>query len=114
MPNFNLRENDLVTRLDKWLYFIKHLEDFQTIPTIFTEELVFEEAFEKAELARFDNIQWESYESSLKEYRDIKGYIDTAFHDGKAEVAKKLKDKGMDIDFIVETTGLTKQEIDKL
>jgi len=30
MPNFNLKEENLGTRLEKWLYFIKHLEDFQT------------------------------------------------------------------------------------
>ncbi len=35
MPNFNLLEQDLKTRLDKWLFFIKHLEDFQSIPLIF-------------------------------------------------------------------------------
>ncbi|WP_407653815.1 PD-(D/E)XK nuclease family transposase [Arcicella gelida] len=34
MPNFKQTETDLQIRLDKWLYFIKHLEDFQTIPTI--------------------------------------------------------------------------------
>lgn len=35
MPHFKKKENELLTRLDKWLYFIKHLEDFQTIPEIF-------------------------------------------------------------------------------
>jgi len=40
MPNFNLLEQDLKTRLDKWLFFIKHLEDFQSIPLIFKNEVV--------------------------------------------------------------------------
>jgi len=39
-------------RLDKWLYFIKHLEDFQSIPEIFKDE-VFIQAFEKAEIAKY-------------------------------------------------------------
>ena len=52
MPNFRLAETELKTRLDKWLYFIKNLEDFQTIPAIFIDE-VFTQAFEKAELARY-------------------------------------------------------------
>ncbi len=51
MPNFKTVETDLKTRLDKWLYFIKYLEDFQTIPIIFKDN-VFTKAFEKAELAK--------------------------------------------------------------
>jgi predicted transposase/invertase (TIGR01784 family) len=113
MPNFRQTENELKTRLDKWLYFIKHLEDFETIPTIIADE-VFKQAFEKAELAKFGQTELANYENSLKIYRDLKGVIDTAYFDGKAEVARKLKEKGMDIDFIIETTGLTKNEIEKL
>jgi predicted transposase/invertase (TIGR01784 family) len=113
MPNFKHTENELKTRLDKWLYFIKHLEDFETIPTIIADE-VFKQAFEKAELAKFGQTELENYENSLKIYRDLKGVIDTAYFDGKAEVARKHKEKGMDINFIIETTGLTKNEIEKL
>ena len=43
------------------VYFIKHLEDFQSIPEIFKEESIFSQAFEKAELAKFNLIEWESY-----------------------------------------------------
>jgi predicted transposase/invertase (TIGR01784 family) len=39
MPNFKLAESQLKTRLDKWLYFIKYLEDFQKIPEIFSDEV---------------------------------------------------------------------------
>jgi predicted transposase/invertase (TIGR01784 family) len=112
MPNFKQTENKLKTRLDKWLYFIKHLEDFQTIPIIIADE-VFIQAFEKAELAKFGQTELANYENSLKIYRDLKGVIDTAYFDGKAEVARKLKEKGIDTDFIIETTGLTKDEIER-
>ncbi len=117
MPNFTQTEADLKTRLDKWLYFIKHLEDFQTIPTIFKDE-VFIQAFEKAELAKFDQIDLDSYENSLKIYRDLKGVIDTAFDEGKIEgkieVAKALKESGISTDIIIKTTGLSENEINKL
>ncbi|PDS21876.1 hypothetical protein B0A78_13465, partial [Flavobacterium columnare NBRC 100251 = ATCC 23463] len=82
MPNFKKQETDLNSRLDKWLYFIKNLEDFQNIPTIFKDE-VFTQAFEKAELANFGQWELDKYESSLKVYRDLKSIIDTAFDDGK-------------------------------
>lgn len=121
MPNFKQTENELKTRLDQWLFFIKHLEDFQTIPTIFADD-IFTRAFEKAELAKYGQAELDSYENSLKIYRDLKGVIDTAFDEGKAEgklegkleVAKALKRNGVSTDIIIKTTGLTKSEINKL
>ena len=121
MPNFKHTESELKTRLDKWLYFIRHLEDFQTIPTIFKDE-VFTQAFEKAELARFDQAELDSYENSLKIYRDLKGVIDTAFDEGKLEgklernieIAKALKESEISTDIIIKTTGLSETEIKKL
>ena len=121
MPNFNRSESDLSTRLDKWLYFIKHLEDFQTIPTIFRDE-VFTQAFEKAELAKYGQADLDNYENSLKTYRDLKGVIDTAFDEGKSEgklersieVAKSAKQIGLSTADIMKLTGLSESEIDKL
>ncbi|TQM39727.1 Rpn family recombination-promoting nuclease/putative transposase [Flavobacterium branchiophilum] len=117
MPNFKLTESALISRLDKWLYFIKHLEDFQSIPTIFKDE-VFTQAFEKAELATFGQAELEHYESSLKTYRDLKGVIDTAFDEGKIEgkmeVAKSAKQMRLAIMDIMKLTGLSESEIEKL
>ncbi len=126
MPNFKLGETALQTRLDKWLYFIKHLEDFQTIPAIFQNEVVFEQAFEKAELAKLDPMQYEAYERSMKDFRDAKNTFDyaveqateKAYDGGMAEginkVAKALKDANVAIEIIVKTTGLSEAEIDRL
>jgi predicted transposase/invertase (TIGR01784 family) len=117
MPNFNLKEENLATRLDKWLYFIKHLEDFQSIPTIFSDD-VFAQAFEKAELAKFGPADLESYEMNLKIYRDYKNTIDSAFDEGKIEgkieVAKALKLSGISTNIIIQSTGLSESEINKL
>ncbi len=121
MPNFKKSETELETRIDQWLYFIKHLEDFQSIPTIFKDE-VFTKAFEKAEIAKYDAIELDKYENSLKTYRDLKGVIDTAFDEGKLEgkiegkieTAKSLKLLGISIEVISKSTGLSKEEIEKL
>ncbi|OXA70725.1 hypothetical protein B0A58_14135 [Flavobacterium branchiophilum NBRC 15030 = ATCC 35035] len=113
MPNFKLTESALISRLDKWLYFIKHLEDFQSIPTIFKDE-VFTQAFEKAELATFGQAELEHYESSLKTYRDLKGVIDTAFDEGKIEGTKSAKQMRLAIMDIMKLTGLSESEIEKL
>ncbi|MEA5140952.1 Rpn family recombination-promoting nuclease/putative transposase [Arcicella rigui] len=117
MPNFKHTESDLKTRLDKWLYFIKYLEDFQSIPTIFSDE-VFTQAFEKAELAKYGQAELDNYENSLKIYRDLKGVIETAFDEGrleaKLEVAKSAKQMGLSTADIMKLTGLSENEIDSL
>lgn len=125
MPNFKKVEAELVTRLDQWLYFIKHLEDFQQIPSIFKDE-VFIQAFEKAELAKLGQAELDSYENSLKIYRDLKGVIDTAFDNGKLEgillgklesqieIAKTLIESGVPTNIISKATGLSESEIEKL
>jgi predicted transposase/invertase (TIGR01784 family) len=121
MPRFTKKEHELETHFDKWLYFLKHLEDFENIPEILNEE-VFLKGFEIAEIANFDEKQVEEYEESLKIYRDLKGVVDTSFEEGiekgkkeeKIAIAKKALEKGTDIDLISELTGLSKEEIEKL
>lgn len=141
MPNFKKLEDNLSSRLDKWLFFIKNLEDFQSIPSIFSDE-IFAKAFEKAELAKFGQEEMDQYESSLKIYRDLYSVIDSAFIEGKTEgrmegieegrqeglqmgrqeglleskrdMAKLLKYNGAQVDLIILSTGFTKEEIDLL
>ena len=113
MPNFSKNEQELVTRLDKWLFFIKNLVDLQHIPAIFKDEIVFQEAFEKAALAKLSDAEWSFYEGSLKEYRDMKGFLDTAFDEGKLEgkleMARVLKKSGVPFDIIMISKGLSKK-----
>jgi predicted transposase/invertase (TIGR01784 family) len=133
MPNFKQEEAGLKTRLDQWLYFIKHLEDFQSIPSIFKDD-VFAQAFENAELAKFNQAELDKYENSLKSYRDLKGVIDTAFDEGKEEgkiegklegklegkreqkiaIAIGAKKMGLSISDISTLTGLSESDIHKL
>ncbi len=129
MPRFTKKENELESHFDKWLYFLKHLETFENIPDILNEE-VFLKGFEIAAIANFDQRQLAEYEESLKIYRDLKGVVDTSYEEGKEEgreegreegeknkaidMAKKLKKRGIDIQIISETSGLSIEEIKKL
>ncbi len=121
MPHFVKSETDLANRLDKWLYFIKHLEDFQSIPEVFKDE-VFIQAFEKAEIAKYSEAERHDYEQSLKVFRDNKAVyeyaVNTAFDEGKIEgkieVARKMKLKGIPSSDISDLTGLSEEEINDL
>jgi predicted transposase/invertase (TIGR01784 family) len=42
------------------------------------------------------------------------GDINYGKQEAKLEIAKKMKEKNSDIDFIIECTGLSKEEIEKL
>jgi predicted transposase/invertase (TIGR01784 family) len=125
MPHFNKVEKDIETRLDKWLYFIKNLEDFQNIPELFKDD-VFKQAFMKAEIAKYTKTEQEEYQQSLKIYRDLKNVIDTAYDEGKLEgklegrlegrleVAKSLKQAGVPLDVISNSTGMSITDLNKL
>jgi predicted transposase/invertase (TIGR01784 family) len=95
MPNFRLAEEALTTRLEQWLYFLKHLEDFQEIPRIFGGVDVFQRAFAKAELAMLGAEERGRYESSLKVYRDLKGVVETARDEGMEEGIQKGLEQGI-------------------
>ncbi|NBA78062.1 hypothetical protein GOQ04_21070, partial [Emticicia sp. ODNR4P] len=98
MPNFKKEEHQLATRLDKWLYFIKNLEDFQNIPELFKDE-VFTQAFQVAELAKMDREDWERYEYSLKVFRDNKATyeyaVETAREEGLQQGIQEGLEKGI-------------------
>lgn len=94
MPLFKKNESELVTQQDKWIYFLKNLEDFDAIPSILNEP-IFEKAFQTAELAAMNPSDREKYENDLQIYRDNYAVLETAWIEGKAEGIAEGKAKGL-------------------
>jgi len=121
MPKFNKTENELVGDFDKWLFFIKNLENFNHEPDRLKNK-IFEKAFQTAEIAQFRPDQLATYETSLKYYRDMKNVVDTSFEEGKLEgklegkieIAQNLLKLGYTTKQIVQATGLSEDDIKKL
>lgn len=121
LPKFNKQEEELETHFDKWLYVFRHLSELQGRPKKLQDK-IFQKLFEAAEIAKFSSEEREAYEESLKYYRDLKNVVDTSREEGilegidkrNAEIAKKMKDKGMSISDISEFTGLDEDEIGEL
>jgi predicted transposase/invertase (TIGR01784 family) len=125
MPLFDKQEHELETHFDKWVYFLKHLEDFDHIPAILNEP-IFQHGFEVAEIAKFTSEQYDSYIKSIAEYSEAKAALDTAFLDGEKKgiekgkieamysAAQVLKSQGIAVSVIALSTGLTEQEIEAL
>jgi predicted transposase/invertase (TIGR01784 family) len=82
------------------------------------KEQIFEKVFETAEIAKFTPEQVRSYEDSLKYYRDLKNSLDTAKDEGIVEgiekVAKEMLKAKESVDKIIQFTGLTKEQIERL
>jgi len=113
MPKFNKTVEQLESRFDKWLYVIRNLNKLERVPDKLREQ-IFEKLFEVAEIAKFTHDELMEYEESLKSYRDLQNSIDTSVEDKALEIAKKMNQKGFDVEIISEITGLTKEEIEKL
>ena len=117
MPKFSKSLDELDSRFDKWLYVLRNLNKLDRIPDKLRGK-VFEQLFETAEIAKFNAEQLNSYEDSLKYYRDLKNSLDTAFEDGIEKGIEKvaielIKEKVSD-EIISSTTGLTKTQIQYL
>jgi predicted transposase YdaD len=66
------------------LYVFRHLADLKDRPQKLQDK-VFQRLFEAAEIAQFTPNERESYEKSLKYYRDLKNVVDTSHEEGRLE-----------------------------
>ena len=129
MPKFKKTEEELETLVDKWLYALKNLPRLLERPKAL-QERIFKKFFDVAEVAALTKEDFFKYVESEQIYYDLDGAFRTANKkgytqgkkkglaegraEGHAEVARKLRVMGIAVDDIVQATGLTLEEIDKL
>lgn len=120
---------DLTTPRDKWIYALHHLWRYDEYP----EELgdgIFQKFFEQAEYARFTPGQQLAYERSEKVYNDTYNEIEggrilgreEGLEEGrkagaantKKEIAKRMKDQGLDNSTIVKWLEITEDELSEI
>ena len=99
------------------MYVIRNLKRLDNIPDRLRER-IFEKIFAAAEIAKLTPAEYKDYIDSLNSYRDLKNSLDYSKEESKAEekleIAKKLLNLGIQIETIILSTGLTKEEIEKL
>ena len=137
MPKFNKKEEELNGMFEKWLFVLRNLSRLLERPKAL-QERIFTKLFEAAEVAKFTKAEYDSYEESLKVYRDWINTIETAKIKSKEEgreeglkegekigiekgekkkameMAQNLKTKGVAINIIAECSGLSEEEINSL
>ena len=128
LPKFTKTIEQLVSHQDKWLYLLRHLPDLDEQPRPF-QDAVFLQLFEIAEISNFSPDEQDSYQSSLKYYRDLNNVIDTSRQEGLEEGIEQGIEQGrqaekkaiarsllgqLPIETISQTTGLTVAEVEQL
>ena len=118
LPKFTLTMDELQTNTDKWIYFIKHAPELESVPQALEAE-PFDLAFHLAELAQLNEVDRYYYEGSLKEYRDRYAGEQTAREEGREigqsertlEIAQALIAQQIPLETILRVTGLTAAEL---
>jgi len=77
LPRFTKIEGQLEVHLDCWLYFLKHTEKLDTMPTVFQDKII-ERDFTIAELHALSEEDRQRYQDELKHYRDAFNMLRTA------------------------------------
>ena len=107
----------LRTNLDDWMQFIGNISE-EGVKIAMSRNENIREAKEELEYLNGDEEERRLAELREKAIRDEVTNINHAKKEGSKErsieIAKKLKQKNMDIEEIIEITGLTKMEIEKI
>jgi len=80
--------------LDKWLFVLKHLSELSERPNPLQED-IFNQLFDVAEIANFSAMEQDSYQNSLKYYRDLNNVVDTSRQEGLEEGRKQGIQEGL-------------------
>jgi len=125
---------DVHSTLERWITFINKAHEYtkDNLPTELANDENIKNAMEQLEVMYFNDVEKEHYESQEKKYLDKLSYekqeklrqeqeqqnLEKAEQKGKLEsrmeIGKSLKSKNIPIEIIIETTGLTKDQIDNL
>lgn len=93
LPKFNKSLDQLDSHFDKWMFLLRHLAELTDRPQPL-QEGIFPELFAAAEIANFSPTEQETYQNSLKYYRDMNNVVDTARQEG---IQKGIQ-KGIDLE----------------
>jgi predicted transposase/invertase (TIGR01784 family) len=121
LPKFKKPLEQLETRLDCWIYCIKHLGDLKEQPARLHDE-IFDELFKTAKINKLKEKEMGEYRKSVTEYADVRICMrdtkELGIEEGMLaktkEFAKKCLKMGFSVDIISELTGLTPKQINQM
>ncbi|MEM7494897.1 MAG: Rpn family recombination-promoting nuclease/putative transposase [Myxococcota bacterium] len=121
----NSFDHETRNNLDEWVYFLKN----EKLPENYRARGL-KEAAEKLDVLKLSAQERRDYERYLESLRDRGSFYDSTYGDGRREgreeglvegerrkalaIARSMRALGVDIDVIVQATGLTRPEIEGL
>ncbi len=112
LPKFHKNLDELKNILDKWIYLLKHAEQFIEVPTVF-EEAELKEALHVLNRSNWSKKELEAYDKDIRlETAEERG-IEKGREAAKLELAGALLDI-LDIEIIAQKTGLNIDAIQNL
>ena len=130
LPKFDKSEEQLDGIIDKWVYFIKNAGNLTMIPRSAESISGLNEAYKQAAMFSWNREELEVYEyrrmeetseryKMQDEYEKgiekgiVKG-IEKGIEKGKIEVARNLLAAGVGLEVIMQATGLSREEIERV
>ncbi len=121
LPKFNLKEEELTTLSEKWIYFIKNAENLDIIPDN-TQDAGLKSAYQEANQHNWTKEEMDAYDYAFMREEDLRLQKEFAINKAKVEgekistekFAKIMKKAGEPTEKIQTYTGLTPEEIEKL
>lgn len=125
LPKFAQQKGVPSSQLEKWLCVFNELPAYDRPPD-YLDGQVFDQLFQEAEIARYNELERMTYEESLKIDRDNNNILSYARMEGHEEgmkegerqanekTARKMKEKGFSAEVIAAMTGLERDVIEKL
>ena len=118
LNKFNLKEHELHTLTEKWIYFIKNADDLEVIPDN-VDDIGLKTAYIEASIHTWKPKELEAYDYAAMREQDERGKIEYAQRIGKAEgkeegkeeerqtrIAKALKQQKLSIEDIADLFGV--------
>jgi len=132
LEKFNKKPKELTTIVEKWTYFLKNASETSDdeLPSIIGSDCILEKAYDalseynysKEEMLYYDQLErnedvYKTLLSDSLQKGKIEGIAEgeaTGIVKGKIEVAKTMKNAGMNKEVIQQLTRLSKDELDKI
>ncbi len=113
LPKFIKPLPELTEITDKWIYFFKEAENLDVIPENIDDEGL-KAAYQDANKYSWTKEELEAYDYAAMREQDERGKIEFAKKKGKKAVAKKMKELGIEIKLVSQSSDLSEEEINDL
>lgn len=132
LPKFDKTKEKLSSIEEKWCYFFKHASETteEDLQSIIGNDKMMEKAYaalnqhywskeelmsyERAKQARMDHKAILQYKLDEGEAKGLKKGIEQGIEKGKVELAKKLLQNGVGMDFLIQSADLSKKQVEEL